>query len=351
MVGAGWFATTNHIPLLAAREDVELTAVCRLGAQELQRVQEHFGFRFATEDYRELLAYPLDAVVVASRHDLHFEHAGAALQRGLHVLCEKPMALHPGHAWQLVELARERGLHLLVPYGWHYKPLIRKTRSLMQEGLLGEIEYVLCYMASPTKSFFAGAGTVPEGWKPTVSAPEPGTWQDAKHGGGYGYGQLTHAMALLFWLTDLRAQSVICRMTNPDSHVDMYDSAIVHFTNNAFGSVSGAATLPDQHSFQIELRIFGKKGVLLFDTESGRERAVWSGHNGCRRQIDVRPGEGEYACTEPVHTFIDLIQGRGVNESPGDIAARSVELIDAMYRSAQTGGQEMTITMNDVYDS
>src|SRR6187455_3143265 len=90
-IGAGWWATANYMPLLAARDDVELAAVCRLGKPELQRVKEHFGFAFATEDAAELAAHPgLDAVVVTSPHTLHFEHARLALQRGLHVMCDKP---------------------------------------------------------------------------------------------------------------------------------------------------------------------------------------------------------------------------------------------------------------------
>ena len=55
-IGAGWWATSNHMPVFATRDDVELTAVCRLGQAELEQVKDHFGFAFATEDYRELLA-------------------------------------------------------------------------------------------------------------------------------------------------------------------------------------------------------------------------------------------------------------------------------------------------------
>ena len=65
-IGAGWWATTNHIPLLAKRTDVELAGVCRLGADMLQTVKEKFGFPFATEDYHELLKQNLDGVVVTS---------------------------------------------------------------------------------------------------------------------------------------------------------------------------------------------------------------------------------------------------------------------------------------------
>jgi predicted dehydrogenase len=63
-IGAGWWATSNHMPILARRPDVEMAGVCRLGAAELQRVQESFNFPYATEDYHALLEQDLDAVVV-----------------------------------------------------------------------------------------------------------------------------------------------------------------------------------------------------------------------------------------------------------------------------------------------
>ena len=67
-IGAGWWATSNHMPLLAVRDDVELVGVCRLGNNELQRVKDRFGFAYATEDYLELLDNcELDGVIVASR--------------------------------------------------------------------------------------------------------------------------------------------------------------------------------------------------------------------------------------------------------------------------------------------
>src|SRR5438876_11040607 len=91
-LGAGWWATANHLPILAQRDDVEFTAVCRLGANELRQVKDKFGFALATESAEELVDYPgLDAVIVTSPHTLHFEHARRALNKGLHVLCEKPM--------------------------------------------------------------------------------------------------------------------------------------------------------------------------------------------------------------------------------------------------------------------
>src|SRR5438094_8677988 len=91
-LGAGWWATANHMPLLVQRDEVELTAVCRLGRDELKQVQERFGFRFATESAEELVPFPdLDAVIVSSPHTLHFEHARLAPEAGLHAMCEQAM--------------------------------------------------------------------------------------------------------------------------------------------------------------------------------------------------------------------------------------------------------------------
>ena len=64
-------------------------------------------------------------------------------------------------------------------------------------------------------------------------------------------------------------------------------------------------------------------------------------HDGEVIQVPVAPGEGAYSCGGPPHRFIDLILGKAVrNDSPGEVAMRSVELLDAAYRSARSGAME-----------
>lgn len=340
-IGAGWWATVNHMPQLKQRNDVEFAAVCRLGKEVLQQVQNEFGFAFATEDYRELLAQPLDGVVIASPHRLHYEHAYAALEAGLHVMVEKPMTLRAEDAWRLVELARRNGLHLLVPYGWHYKPFVQTAKQWMEQIGVGKIEYVLCHMASPILELLAGNGDVPAQWTPTLARPDTTTWQVKEYGGGYAHGQITHSAALMFWLTGLRAAEVSALTTAPDSRVDMYNAATVRFSDGAIGVISGAATLPDGSKYQVDVRIFGSEGVLLLDVE--RERAELRRRDGQVLQIEVPAGEGDYSCETPPHRFVDLIQGKGHNDSPGEVAARSVELVDALVRSADAAGKMVKV--------
>src|SRR5947209_17145764 len=182
-IGAGWWATANYMPLLAQRADVELTAVCRLGRTELQQVKDRFGFAFATESAEELVNHPgLDAVFVVSPHTLHYEHARLALERGLHVLCEKPMCTRAEHARELVRLAAAKGLHLLVPYGWHYNPFVQTAKRWLDEGAVGTVQYVLCHMASPIRDLLSGrrfAADSSSGQAGDVLVePDPRTWAD-----------------------------------------------------------------------------------------------------------------------------------------------------------------------------
>jgi predicted dehydrogenase len=346
LIGAGWWATSNHLPVLAARSDVELAAVCRLGQSELQLVKERYAFAFATEDYLALLEQPLDAVIVASPHTLHYQHAAAALARGLHVMVEKPITTSAADARALVDLAREKGVHLLVPYGWHYTPFIQEAHRLMESGVVGHIQHVSCHMASPVRDLLSGHDRVDQqtsgasSQDEIVFGPTASTWADpAIAGGGYGYAQLSHALGLLFWLTDLRAEEVYAQMSAPGARVDLYDAMSVRFAGGAIGAVSGAAGVPDGGPFQLDIRIFGDRGHLLLDVE--RERVEVRRHGGETIHVPVTPGEGAYTCDGPPNRFIDLILGKSDrNDSPGEAAARAVELLDAAYRSSRSHAPE-----------
>lgn len=346
-IGAGWWATANHIPVLAGRADVELAGVCRLGRTELQQVKERFDFPFATESAEELVEVPgLHGVVVTSPHTLHYEHARLALERGLHVLCDKPMTTRGEHARELVRLAREKGLHLLVPYGWHYKPFVQEAKRWMDEGCVGTVQYVLCHMASPIRDLLEGKRFDVQGSSGQAGGvlfePDPRTWTDPQlAGGGYGHAQLSHSTGMLSWLTGLTAQTVYAQMTAPGSRVDVYDALSVRFEGGAIGTVSGAGTVPPsgKPSYQVDLRIFGTDGLLMLDCE--RARLDLRRHDGKHRQLDLEPDAGAYGCEEPPKNFVDLITGKTtVNWSPGEAAMRSVLLLDAAYRSALSGQAE-----------
>ncbi|WP_420112414.1 Gfo/Idh/MocA family protein [Pseudactinotalea sp.] len=340
-LGAGWWATSNHFPLFAAREDVELVGVCGKG-EGLGAIRDRFGFAFATDSSDELFAADLDAVVISTPHDLHHPLAAQALDRGLHVLCEKPMTLHADQAWDLVARTERAGTTFLVPYGWNYKPFTVSAKRLLDGGGIGEIQYALCHMASPTRGLFGSDPThMLERWN-SDTAPDPATWSSPDHGGGYAHGQVTHSSALLFWLTGLRAASVAGRVMHAGAPVDLFDAGVIRFDNGALGSLSGAATLADGDKYQIDIRLFGTEGVLMLDVE--RERVTLSRYDGTRETIAIAPDEGEYECLVPPARFIELITGASTeNNSDVTIAARSVELVDALLRSSAADGVDTPV--------
>ncbi|WP_424927138.1 Gfo/Idh/MocA family protein [Amaricoccus tamworthensis] len=339
IIGAGHFAYRMHIPVLAARDDVALDSVCRLGRDELDLIADEFGFAFATENWREILDRDIDVAVISSPHNLHYEQARAFLQKGCHVLVEKPMCLDPGEAWDLVEMAKACGRELLVAYGWNYKPGLDEMREMIAE--IGDIEHVVCHMASFTRSIFSG-GTL-SNWGHIAIQPERSTWEAPDQGGGYAYGQLSHALGILYWLTDLRCASVRAMLFDAPSSIDLHDAAAVRFEGGATGVFSGSCGVPNGHGFEVDLRIYGSRGSVLLDIET--ERLVLKLPDGETRVADVPEGAWKYSCEAPAARLVDLALGHGCNESPGEVGARAVETLHAIVASGKANGQEQLINL------
>jgi predicted dehydrogenase len=277
---------------------------------------------------------------------LHYEHARLALERGLHVLCEKPMCTRGQHARELVRLAEAKGVHLVVPYGWHYKPFVQQAKRWMDAGAVGTVQYVLCHMASPIRDLLQHghfrADKLSGQAADVLFQPDPKTWSDPDvAGGGYGHAQLSHSTGMLFWLTGLMPASVYALMIAPGSRVDLYDALSVKFMSGAIGTISGAGTVPPTGAaqYQVDLRIFGTEGLLMLDCE--RARLELRRHDDRSERLDLAPDAGAYSCDGPPHNFVDLVLGKTKeNWSPGAAAMRSVLLLDAAYRSAASGQAE-----------
>ena len=340
VVGAGWWAVANHMPILKSHPDVDLVAVCRLGKPELAKVQANFDISYGAEDFDTMLAEaPMDALVVASPHSLHGVHAIAALEKGLHVLIEKPMTVSAVDARAVAGLARDRGLHVLVPFGWNFKPFFAEARAWVRDGRIGRIRHVSAQMATPVGDLMSGLGLA--GTENEMFRPESATWANPETG-GYGWGQLIHMLGGLFYVTDLSPSDVFALVGRSELGADLYDAAVVRFTNSATAALSGSATVPAGSPFQVDIRIFGDEGMLLLDVE--RERLSLRRHDGANADVAIPAGEGAYSCVEPVHRFVDLCLGRQAeNCADAVIGQRSVEVVEAMLRSAKSGRIESAL--------
>jgi len=334
VLGAGWYAAQNHIPVLKARSEVILDGVSRLGAEELERARSHFGFAFASEDADEVLARQPDIVVVATPHQLHYPLAKRALEGGAHVLCEKPMTLDPAEAWDLVRIADERGLHLLVANGYQYLPQVDALRQKIADGVIGTIEHVMASFISATRDVFHGDAGL-NSWKTTFFAPAKSTWQDPVHGGGFAYGQMSHCLALMFFLTGLSPQTVSAQTFSLDQ-VDLANAGAIRLSNGAVASVSGAAAMPQGNRGLMRLFMAGSEGMLT--AEFDRDFCEIRRNDGTVERLDIPAGDWIYQCHGPVNALVDLALGAGKNLSSGRIGAETTSTIAALLASAQSGG-------------
>src|SRR4051794_3461932 len=106
----------SHQAIVNAHPDTELAAVCDASAY-VRRVLEKYTGVVGYADYERMLReVELDAIVIATPSKMHAAMVRAALERGLHVFCEKPFTLAPAQGDALVELAAQRGLVTQVGY-------------------------------------------------------------------------------------------------------------------------------------------------------------------------------------------------------------------------------------------
>ena len=338
VVGAGWWATEYHLPNLKKRpDDVEVVGVSRLGAAELEVVRQRFQVQFASEDFKEMLdATRPDGVVIASPHVAHFENAAAALKLGAHVLIEKPMTTNAGDARELLRLARESGRQIMIPHGWNFTHYMPKAAEFYAAGRIGALRHVTCQMGSALLDLFGGQPmleTAGHTFRPPAS-----TWADPQRAGGYGWGQLSHALGALFRIIPHRAEEVYAKTGKSPTGADYFDAAVVTLEDGVTCVLSGSAAIPKHVGSHVDIRLYGSEGVLFLDLE--RERLEVRRMDGVDIVHDFRPGEGAlaYSTLEPINRFIDLCMGRDVvNDADGSVGLRTVEVLDAMYRSAANG--------------
>jgi predicted dehydrogenase len=120
----------------------EIVAVADLNQQRLAHIKTRFPTTQVTTDYRDLFSLGLDAVVVATPPATHYAIAREALNNGLGVLVEKPLALNSAHAEELVELAARRKLTLMVGHTFEYNPAVHELKRLISSGEVGEVYYI-----------------------------------------------------------------------------------------------------------------------------------------------------------------------------------------------------------------
>lgn len=140
IIGCGYWG-----PKLARNfEDLpgsDLVMVSDLHEDRLASIKQIYPHVTVTNNYQDLLADSLDAVVIATGVNTHYHLAKAALMAGKHVLVEKPLTARSTQARELTDLAAERGLTLMVGHTFEYNPAVEAVREIIQSGELGHVYY------------------------------------------------------------------------------------------------------------------------------------------------------------------------------------------------------------------
>lgn len=337
VIGTGWWSTYTHIPGLLLRADVELVAICDRDSEKLGAAASTYSVENTYADFQIMIdREQLDGVVVATNHASHYEITRACLDHDLHVMVEKPMTLYARDARHLVELAAERRRALIVGYPYNYAPHALRARELMHSGRLGITQFVNCAFSSRVIDLFRGGGTSRGPMFP-VHGPGAVYSQPALSGGGQGHLQLTHAGGLLFFVTGLRAGTVLARMRNHALPVDLVDAMVVDFEGGALGTVgsTGNGYLP-----RLDLQIHCEHGSIALDMIT--PTLTVRGSDGTQEQFGPQADEPDRRFA-PLHNLVDIILGRADNGSPAEAGCRTVEMLDAAYRSAERGGEAVII--------
>jgi predicted dehydrogenase len=264
----------------------------------------------------------------------HYPIARDAVDAGLHVLLEKPMVLKATEAWDLVSRASGKGCHLVIGYESHFTRHAVAARELIQSGRLGEIRFVSGLLTSMVESYYRGQiDDYRSVFDFTVAKPGENTYSDPRiSGGGQGQTQVTHAMGLIFWITGLRATEVSAFVDGFGLAVDLADAISYRFDNGALGTMGSTGSLRPGQPWQLEFRYYGSEGFILHDTFRGELAAYFN--DGSSELFPTLAAAEISPPVAPARCLVDLILGKGENLAPGEVGARTVEFLEAAYRSA-----------------
>ena len=139
----------SHLSIFNAHPLLKVTAVCDPTGYILDVLNKYTGIPVYPDFDVMLKDAELDAVVIATPSRFHGPMVEAALNRGLHVFCEKPFCLDPAEAKRLADLAETKGLVNQVGYHYRFVGAFQEVKRLLDAGAIGPVSHVLAEAYGP----------------------------------------------------------------------------------------------------------------------------------------------------------------------------------------------------------
>lgn len=331
VIGVGGMGVA-HATLIQRIEETDLAAVCSASAERTQQVARQFGVPGFT-DYREILRSGLvDAVLIATPHPLHAEIAECAFEHGVHVLCEKPLAVSISEGRRMVHAACQHGLLLGAMLQMRTEKHFRIARRAVEQGIVGNLlraHTIATWCRS--EAYYRSAA-----WR--------GTW--AGEGGGVLINQAPHHLDIFCWLAGMPAR-VTAQVRTRYHQVEVEDEAfaLLEYHSGAHGYLYvNLNEMPPTRRFEV----VGEGGKVVID---GDQVTVTRTVPTIPQYMQETQDMWALPAVEPVHLDVpEMEAGHGAVIrnfarvllgmetqliAPGEEALWSLELANAIILSAK----------------
>jgi predicted dehydrogenase len=324
-----------HIKGFQAHPSCEVVAMADLDHERLGRARQEFGINRSFTDAMHLIEREqLDIVSIATPNKFHKPLTLAALAKGMHVLCEKPMALNADEGREMIAAAKAAGKRLMINFSYRFRSQSLALKRIVDEGLLGTI---------------ASARTC---WLRRQGIPGLGGWFTDKSlaGGGPLIDLGVHRIDLAMWLmgypqpawvmghtSDALMQQEVAAAGKTAS-VENHCTGLVRFANGVALQVEASWACHRRENEFMETHLYGDKAGLV-------QRNVGGGYDFTAEIFERRSG-GFYSAIldrneEPERSSMEHFADAILNDKPTPATAEDAlkvqQIIDGIYTSAASG--------------
>jgi len=304
------------------QDDARIVAACNRSQPNLDIASEQYDLA-VTQDVQALVNMDLDFVLVTSSNYAHRDHVLASANAGLHVFCEKPLALTVADADLMIEAVESAGVVNVINYSFRFTDAYLQIKNLIDSGQLGD---VLSICTQNTRGFgLNSAGT--------AHAAVTGYAES----GGWTLHQACHGIDFMYWVSGpIKQVYATMQSTMPNQVTEEVVMANVVFENGVIGQIGNSVCrIRDRYT-----QIIGTEASLILRGEN-EDTELWFHREGEKTperisaQDKKRPGGG-------IDHFLECI--REGKSSPNSLrsARHSLAVALAMGESANTG-QVVTI--------
>lgn len=331
IIGAGNIAKV-HARAIREIPDAQVVVICSRHEEKGRALADLCGAAW-TSDYRQAVAWPgVDVVCICTPSATHADIAVAAAQAGKHLIVEKPLDVTLERADRIIQAAREAGVKMTGVFPLRFTAGARRAKEAVAQGRLGRLTLADAYVKwYRPQSYYDGS------WR--------GTW--AGDGGGALMNQSIHSIDLLQWLAG--PVETVCGRTATLAHLMETEdtaSAVLAFRSGALGVIQGATSCWPGDPARVELH--GEKGTIvleegrivkwkLADAAPDEEAHVLALADGQGSGSSDPMGIGHELHRRQITDMIQAIREDRPPAIPGEEARKALEIILAVYRSAQTG--------------